>query len=192
MIQLSTPSTPDRPSFQIGSPLASTSRARDPMQPYSPLISSPLAPVTSKGDRRSTRLSSPIAPITRAPRPSQPIPPLAPIASAQNPSLLDASPSAPQIPAIPLGPATSPAADAPSPSVQLGPPLAPATTARYASTHMSSQSAQLSLPIPPTVGTQAPLAILPITSSPSSPEDSRSLVDLGEVCLCELFEAWTC
>lgn len=87
MIQRITPSTPvarGRPSSQSTSPLAPARRARDLLQPYAPLISSPLKPSTSEGGRRSALLSSPRAPITIAPEPSQRNSTLAPVATAQS------------------------------------------------------------------------------------------------------------
>ncbi|CAD6566990.1 MAG: hypothetical protein ASARMPRED_000454 [Alectoria sarmentosa] len=117
--ELSTPvaSTQSRRLLQLSSPLAPSARVRDPMQPYSPLISSPLAPTTSKGGRRSMQLSFPIAPVTASPRSSQVNPPLAPVISTQGPILLDSPPLAP---AALLG----------SPSLQLGSPIRPPASAQ--------------------------------------------------------------
>ncbi|KAF6218500.1 hypothetical protein HO133_005849 [Letharia lupina] len=199
--ELSTPSTPvtsarGRRLLQLSSPLAPAAGARSPTRFNLPLISSPLRPVSSDGGRRSMRLgspvasvtsaskpsqvSSPIAPVTSASLPSQLGPPLAPVTSAQSPNLLDSSPLASQSPATLLGSITSPATGAPIPSIQLGPPSVPAASARRASIHLNSPSIQLSLPIIPTTSAPTPPAVLPIVSSPLSPQDPGSEVDLGE------------
>lgn len=147
---------------QLSSPLAPTARVRDPMQPYSSLISSPLAPTTSEGGRGSMQLSFPIVPVTASPRPSHVNPPSAPVTSTQSPFLLDS------------------------------PPLAPAASVRRTSTLLGSPSLQLGLPMRPPASAQASPVILPMVSGPSSSQDHGSNTGLGEVCLCEFFEAWGC
>ena len=222
--------------LQISTPLAHATRARDPMQSYLPLISSPLASINS---RRSMRSSSPIVPHTDT-KPSQLSLPSATVASALSPILLDLSPltpavslkrppkiqpispltpaaiaqrpavfpgpttsptacvqspseelsltlatgSVPKDPVVPVSSVTSPAAVASDPSILLSPPLAPAIT-RRASILLSPPSIKLNPPILPNASTQAPSVVPPFVAGPP-PQESGSLVDLGEVRLFDL------
>ncbi|KAL9131554.1 MAG: hypothetical protein Q9175_006739 [Cornicularia normoerica] len=196
--ELSTPSIRDtstrgRRLLQLSSSLAPTPTARDPMQPYLPLISSPLAHATSEGGRRSIQLSSPVAPVTSTPRPSQLSLLLAPAVSTQSLQIDGTAPlttsAIAQRPAILLSSTSSPAASAPSSSTQISPPLVPVAGVQREPIQLSSPSMEANLPIIPTACAQAPPAILQILSGQSSPQDSETIVDLREVCLCDQTEA---
>lgn len=187
--------------MRSGSPIVPVTDTPQPSQ-----LSLPSATIASA--LRPIKLdSSPLTPAVSTKRPPkiQSISPSSPAAIAQDPAVLPSSTTSPTAyvqspseelsltsatgliskdPVVPVGSMTSPAAVASDPSIRLSPTPAPAVT-RRASIPLSPPSMQLSSPTLPNAGTQAPSAIPPFVVG-SSPQESGSMVDLGDVRLFEL------
>lgn len=199
------------PSISVGSARGGRlSKVRDPMQPYLPLINSPLVPSASQRGRRSMPLSFPTAPVTHIPSSTWFSPPPAPVENSQRPTLIISLPLVPAINTKPpqtesLSPLPSSANDH-GPAVSLSSTTSLAagdviilqqlssTSATAASEHLSrSSSVQSGPPIAAPTGEQAPLVPSfghPLVSNQSFAQESGPPMDMEEVSLCRLFAAW--
>ena len=194
---------------QPSSPLASTARERDPMQPHLPAISSLLAPSPSQTDERSLRLGSPTASMTSTPTASQLNSLPAPVDSTQSLTQLDSLPLAsgvctppPQIeklsPFNAQGPSKVPSSNAlpavssQNPPLQLSSTTATAGTTREKSIHPKSPSVESGSSIISIASEQALSATQTIASGQSSPQDPISERETGEVKLYQLLEESGC
>lgn len=192
--------------LQPSSPLASTARERDPMQPHLPAISSPLAPCLSQTGGRSLRLGSPVAYIASTPTASQLNSLPAPVDSTQSLTQLDSRPLAPGVSTLPpkieklspfsaQGPSkipssnASPAVSSQNPPLQLSSTTATAGTTREKSIHPKSPSVESGSLIIPIASEQATQTI---ASGQSSPQDPISERETGEVNLYQLWEESGC
>lgn len=179
---------------QPSSPLPSSDRERNPMQPHLPAISSPLARSLSQTNGRSLRLGSPTASMTSTPTASQLNSLPAPVDSTQSLTQLDSRPLAPGVSTPPQVPSSNalPAVSSQNPPLQLSSTTATAGTTREKPIHPKSLSVESGSSIIPIASEQALSATQTIASGQSSPQDPISERETGEVNLYQLLEESGC